>query len=307
MQVWSTALPDNVIEAGKASGAIIFDPNASSTFKNFDGYTWSIRYGDGSAASGNVGRDNVKIGDITVEGQAIELADTLSTQLQNQTSSCGLLGLGFGSINTVKPTPVNTPLENMILQKDIPADKALFSCYLGSYKDADDPDHGESFYTFGGIWEPAIPQGKQISYTPVDNSDGFWKFSAPSVVINGNTLNLGSNMAIADTGTTLIMASDRVCEAFYGAIEGAIYSRSEMGWVFPKSVPTEALPLITFAVGHRGFTIEKEHLAFAEIDGTEWVFGGIQSRGSLAFDILGDVFLKSVYAVSDNTSASPQY
>lgn len=28
------------------------------------------------------------------------------------------------------------------------------------------------------------------------------------------------------------------------------------------------------------------------------VYGGIQSRGSMTFDILGDTFLKSIYAVS---------
>lgn len=28
-----------------------------------------------------------------------------------------------------------------------------------------------------------------------------------------------------------------------------------------------------------------------------YLFGGIQSRGDLTFDILGDVFLKSVYVV----------
>lgn len=29
------------------------------------------------------------------------------------------------------------------------------------------------------------------------------------------------------------------------------------------------------------------------------VYGGIQSRGDMSFDILGDTFLKSVYAVFD--------
>jgi len=306
-QIWSTALPKDIIEAGEASGAIVFNPDNSSTFNSLDGYTWSIRYGDNSAASGIVGTDNVKIGSITVEAQPIELANEMSTQLQNQTSSCGLLGLAFGSINTVKPTPVKTPLENMILQKDIPIEKSLFTCYLGSYKDASDPDHGESFYTFGEIWEPAIPRGRQISYTPVNNSDGFWKFSAPSAVINGNTLGLGNNTAIADTGTTLMMVSDQVCEELYGAIEGAYYSKSEMGWVFPRNVPTKTLPDFAVAVGTQTITIEKEHFGFAGINGTELVYGGIQSRGSLPFDIWGDVFLKGVYAVRDHRFTPAHY
>lgn len=34
--------------------------------------------------------------------------------------------------------------------------------------------------------------------------------------------------------------------------------------------------------------------------GNGFTFGGIQSRGTLDFDIFGDVFLKSVYAVCES-------
>lgn len=81
------------------------------------------------------------IGSITIENQAIELANTLSTQFL-QGAGDGLLGLAFGNINTVKPSPVQTPVENMISQKDIPANAELFTAYLGSYKDTNDPDKG---------------------------------------------------------------------------------------------------------------------------------------------------------------------
>ena len=64
----------------------------------------------------------------------------------------------------------------MIAQKDIPDTAELFTVYLGSVKDAQDPDKGQSFYTFGSIDQSAVPQGQQISYTPVDNSQGFWMF-----------------------------------------------------------------------------------------------------------------------------------
>lgn len=41
----------------------------------------------------------------------------------------------------------------------------------------------------------------------------------------------------------------------------------------------------------RGITLQTYSLI------SSWVFGGIQDRGDSAFDILGDVFLKNVYAV----------
>lgn len=245
-----------------------------------------------------MGTDNFKIGNITVESQAVELASRISSQLEGQTASRGLLGLAFGSINTVKPKPVRTPLENMILQQDIPANQELFTCYLGSYKDENDPDHGRSFYTFGGIDQAAVQSsGQQISYTPIDNSEGFWMFRSPSVVINGETINLPNNRAIADTGTTLMLVSDQVCDQIYSAIDGAEYSEDAMGYIYPANTPAEKLPTISFAVGNKQIVIEKEHFNFAKYNST-MVFGGIQSQGNLDFNIFGDVFLQCVYAVS---------
>lgn len=81
-------------------------------------------YGDGSGASGIVGNDKVVIGGVAIASQAVELADKLSTQFQ-QSAGDGLLGLAFGTINTVKPTPVKTPVENI-------GGNQLFSAYLGS-------------------------------------------------------------------------------------------------------------------------------------------------------------------------------
>lgn len=58
------------------------------------------------------------MGNILVEGQAVECANAASSQMFNSKMD-GLLGLAFGKLNGVKPKPVNTPVENMILQGDI--------------------------------------------------------------------------------------------------------------------------------------------------------------------------------------------
>jgi len=77
------------------------------------GSSWKIKYGDGSTASGIVGTDNVNLGGLCVENQAIELASKLSSQFMKSAGD-GLLGLAFGKINTVKPKGVTTPVENMV-------------------------------------------------------------------------------------------------------------------------------------------------------------------------------------------------
>jgi hypothetical protein len=139
--------------------------------------------------------------------------------------------------------------------------------------------------------------GQEISYTPVDNSQGFWMFSSTSATVNGTTVDQSGNTAIADTGTTLALVADATCKAIYAAIPGSTYDSTQQGYLFPSSTTADQLPVVTFAVGDTQFTVNKEDLGFADA-GNGMVYGGIQSRGTMTFDILGDTFLKSIYAVS---------
>lgn len=51
-----------------------------------------------------------------------------------------------GTINTVRPHPVHTPVENMMQRSDIPKTAALFTAYLTNHIDGVPP-----CYTFGYI------------------------------------------------------------------------------------------------------------------------------------------------------------
>lgn len=294
--VWSTNLPSNILS--QAQGHTVFDPTKSSTFQQTSGETWKIGYGDGSTASGTVGTDNVKVGGLVIKNQAVELADTMSTQFVQGTGD-GLLGLAWGTINTVKPAPVATPVANMISQADIPQSAELFTAKLGSWRDANDPDQGASFYTFGFIDQATVQaSGQQIHYTPVDNSQGFWMFNSTSATVNGQTVDRSGNTAIADTGTTLALVDDNTCQAIYNSIPGAKYDSTSQGYIYPASTTVDQLPIVTFDVGGQQFAVQKEDLGFADA-GNGFIYGGIQSRGNMTFDILGDTFLKSIYAIFD--------
>jgi hypothetical protein len=129
--VMSTKLPSST-QSSAGSSHTIFDPSKSSSWKDQSGSTWQIQYGDGSTASGTCGTDNVNIGGIIIKNQVVELADNLSSQFA-QGPGDGLLGLAWGSINTVKPTPAKTPVENMISQQDIAQNEELFTvCHIRS-------------------------------------------------------------------------------------------------------------------------------------------------------------------------------
>jgi len=303
--VWSTELPASIQNSGSSHN--IFNPSKSSTWQTSSGSTWQIQYGDGSTASGDVGTDNVNLGGIVVKNQAVELAKTLSSSFASGPGD-GLLGLAWPNINTVQPQSVATPVENMISQSDLPSDAQLFTAYLGSVGVASATGNNSgavsgsstdatSFYTFGFIDEQSS-NGQTPAYTPVDNSQGFWMFDSTSAQVGSQNVDRSGNKAIADTGTTLCLVSDDLCQAIYGAIPGAQQNTQQQGWVFPTNTDLSSLPQIQVAVGDNLFTINPEELPFEDLgDGT--YYGGIQSRGSQDFDIFGDVFLRSVYAVFD--------
>lgn len=274
----------------------IFDPSKSSTWKESTSQAWKISYGDGSSASGDVGTDVVDVGGLKVENQSVELAKTLAQSFA-EGSGDGLLGLAFPSINTIttsnKSTPQNTPVANMIAQSDIPKDAELFTSAFYSSRD----QQAKSFYTFGYIDQDLVGDA-EISWVDIDNSEGFWMFPSTTATIAGKQITQSSNTAIADTGTTLALVSDEVCDALYAAIPGAKYDEQQQGYTFPNTVTLDQLPDFSVAVGDKEFVIQKEDLAFAAADENTW-YGGVQSRGQNPFDILGDTFLKSVYAIWD--------
>ncbi|KAJ6616644.1 acid protease [Mycena sp. CBHHK59/15] len=299
--VWSSELT-----RVSKTGHTIYDPRKSKTSKKQAKSTWcdarspwiskltpfpprNISYGDGSSASGDVYMDTVTVGNTTIPSQAVELARTLSAQFASGEGSDGLLGLAWPALNTVSPAPAKTPVENMIEQKLIA--QPLFTVKL---------DRGDNagFYSFGEI--DTTVTSNPITYTPVDNSQGFWMVPSTSYVLNGKTIERAGNTAILDTGTTLALISDDAVSQIYGAIKGAKFDANQGGWMYPAGA---ALPTLAFAVGETMYTLSAADFPYGEAaDG--YVFGGVQSRGTNPFDILGDIFLKSVYVVFNQGEAT---
>ena len=102
----------------------------------------------------------------------------------------------------------------------------------------------------------------------------------------------------AEKMNVLYVVSDDLCKSIYEAIPGATFDKRQQGWIFPIGTPANRLPKVTIAVGDKQFEIQKEDFGFAKCaEGMQ--YGGIQSRGDSNFDILGDTWLKAVYATFD--------
>jgi aspergillopepsin I len=104
----------------EVDGQTLYSPSKSSSAQKLQGESWKISYGDGSSSSGDVYSDVVSIGGLSVKGQAVESATTVSSTFTEDTGSSGLLGLGFSNINTVSPNQQKTFFANAQSSLDKP-------------------------------------------------------------------------------------------------------------------------------------------------------------------------------------------
>jgi aspergillopepsin I len=76
------------------------------------------------------------------------------------------------------------------------------------------------------------------------------------------------------------------------------------GYTFDCSVTP---PDFNVAIGGKTFTVPGKYIVYAPLSaGSSKCFGGIQANTGIGFNIFGDVFLKAVYAIFDDSSSSPR-
>ncbi|KAI9847526.1 MAG: Type I transmembrane sorting receptor [Thelocarpon superellum] len=257
-----------------------YSPRKSKSFKSLSGYTWSIQYGDGSGASGDVGTDTVVVGGTTVAAQAVELAKQVSSSFSQGTGD-GLLGLGFSSINTVQPQQQKTFFDNAASSLDAP----IFT--------ADLRHNQPGSYDFGFIDDTKYTGS--INYTPVNSAQGFWEFSSTGYQVGSGAFKSQSIDAIADTGTTLFLTDDAIVSDYYSQVQGAQNDQTQGGYTFPCSA---SLPDFTFGVGAYRAVISGSLINYAPVDANT-CFGGIQSNQGLGMSIFGDIMFKSQFVIFD--------
>ncbi|KAF6818150.1 eukaryotic aspartyl protease [Colletotrichum sojae] len=271
----------------QVAGQTIYNIGASTSAKVVQGATWSISYGDGSSSSGNVYMDKVTIGGVTVENQAVESANTVSASFSRNKNQSGLVGLAFGSINTVKPAKQKTFFENAMNNLATP----LFTANLKRAAAGN--------YNFGFLDTTEFTG--DITFIPANTTQGFWQFTAQgfSVGSNGTAAQQAPHEAIADTGTTLMLLPDAIVSAYYQTIASAKFDSANGGFMFNCK---DQIPSFTVDMGRYKAVVPGEFIKFAPVDGqtietSNSCFGGIQSAGTLPFAIYGDVFLKSQFVV----------
>lgn len=244
--VFSTQLP-----AQARVGHQAYDPLLSPTFKAMPGAKFSIIYGDGTSASGNVGTDRVDVGGAIVTNQAVQMATSVSAAFVQDTNLSGLLGLGFSQLSTVKPTKQKTFFENVMPSLAQP----LFT--------ADLPKDAVGAYEFGRIDYTKFVG--RLSWITADTSKGFWQVSTTGLKVGNGQTKLPAAQAIVDTGTTLMLVSKEFSDGYYSHVPGA--KRTAGGMTFPCNA---TLPDLLLDVGG---------VYTARVRGSDINFGVLQGDG----------------------------
>jgi hypothetical protein len=241
------------LAAKATAGHTLFDPTKSKTLKMINGASFSISYGDGSGAAGNVGTDTVNIGGATVTNQAIEMATAVSQSFTEDVNNNGLVGLAFSKLNTVKPQQQKTFFDNVMPSLAEPVFTAdLKKAQAGSYE-------------FGRIDTTKFKGA--MAWVPVNTTQGFWQFPSQMFAVgNGQpTMGQAGFQAIADTGTTLIITNPAVVQGYYSQIPGAVNDQ-QVGGV---TVPCDAqLPDLMLQVGDQYMArVKGADINFAQVQG----------------------------------------
>ncbi|ETS73672.1 hypothetical protein PFICI_14618 [Pestalotiopsis fici W106-1] len=267
---------NNQLSGAATTGHTVFDATKSNTFALMNGASFEISYGDGSGAAGNVGTDTVNVGGATVTAQAVELATAVSKSFVQDTSNNGLLGLAFSKLNTVQPQQQKTFFDNVMPSLAEP----VFTADLRA--------NATGAYEFGRVDTSKFTG--QMTWVPINDTQGFWQFASESFAVNGGATQQGTAgaQAIADTGTTLVLADPVAVDAYYSQVQGAVNDAQAGGFVFPCDTQ---MPDLALDIGGTPATIKGADINFAQVDAQN-CFGGVQASPANLF-IYGDIFFKS--------------
>ena len=190
------------------------------------------------------------MGATTVTGQAVELAQSVSSQFVADTPNDGLLGLGFDSINTGTPNKLQTFFGNAMSTLAAP----LFTANLKKGQAGN--------YNFGYI--DTTEYTGSITYVPVKTNNGFWEFTGNGYAVGAGAFVSTSIDAIADTGTSLLYLPSAAVTAYYAQVSGASYSSAQGGYIFPCSA---TLPSITLGIGSYQAVVPGSYINYAPATG----------------------------------------
>jgi len=239
---------------------------------------FSVQYGTG-AVGGYLATDTVSFAGTTIQYQ-FGLANRTSDDFDHFAFD-GILGMSMSKGQT------QNYMQTLKASKQISAN--IFGVYLS--RNADGPNTGEISI---GAPNKAKYTGDLV-YTAVSTSaGGDWATPLEAFSFDGKAAGSGGKLAYLDTGTSYIFGPKDDVAAFYKLIPGSATTDGEI-----YSVPCNTSQTLSLTFAGATFAIEQQDWISAPYS-TGICYGNIYGREVVANAwLLGDVFLKNVYAVFD--------
>ncbi|XP_054733489.1 lysosomal aspartic protease-like [Anastrepha obliqua] len=251
-----------------------YDSSASSTYVA-NGESFSIQYGSGSL-TGYLSQDTVSVAGLSISNQVFaEAVDEPGTTFVNSNFD-GILGMAFQSIAVDNVVP---PFYNIWSQGLV--DNDVFSFYLAR---AGTSNQGGELILGGS--DPNYYQGG-LTYVSV-SQQGYWQFSLDGATMGGQVMCSSGCQAIADTGTSLIVAPHNAYSVYMNIVD------PDLDGVVDCSL-IDSLPDMEFVIGGNTFLVPASQYILND-------FGQCSPAVSYMgtdFWILGDIFIGMYYTEFD--------
>ncbi|KAL9947040.1 hypothetical protein D7B24_005679 [Verticillium nonalfalfae] len=252
-----------------------FGPDDSKTFERVDEH-YSVKYGSGSVKGSKV-TDTINVAGMNLKfkfGVANETSDDF-----NHFPFDGILGLSLSGGES--DNFMNIVADSKTL------DKNVFCVFIN--RAADGPNTGE--LSFGACNNDKYTG--DFTYTDVGSSNGDWAVPMDGLTYDGKKAGVKGKLAYIDTGTSYVFGPESDVKAFHENIPG---SSSSDGTTW--TVPCDSNEEVTYIFSGVSYTISAKDWRSKPKDGvcTSNIYGHEVVPNSW---LLGDLFLKNVYAVFD--------
>ncbi|TDL21727.1 acid protease [Rickenella mellea] len=278
------------------------------------GLTSKITYVDLTSAEGPVLIANVTFGNVTVPSAFISAAGSNATL----NGDAGVIGVGPPTLSriarTLKNTTFNgkTPLENASTREfpqifaANPDEPKFFTFQLSRSETTGTTSGG--IFTIGEVNSTL----SGISNAPKLNvvSPNRWTVLMDGMIVNGKTVTGNSRFNISgqgptqtvanfDTGGTQSLVPQFYADAIYSNVPGAEFDSSQGVYIVPCNTKID----VSFLFSGIAYPVHPIDTVQAQLDPTTGMavcFGGFLVATGLPQDfVLGDVFLRDVYALHD--------
>ncbi|KAH8266767.1 hypothetical protein KR026_010501 [Drosophila bipectinata] len=252
----------------------LYYSNMSSTFQS-NGSVFDITYVEGTVA-GFMSQDLVSVAGLRGVLQTFGEVTTETGANFLNSSFDGILGMAFPplAVNLVTPFFQNLYHHKLVQQP-------VFSFLLRN--NGTTASYGGELILGGS--DPALYRG-QLTYVTVSNPE-YWQFVTDSIQM-GNTVISRGSAAIADTGTSLLLAP----LAQYTQIAG-IFKVNSQGYFRCRKI--SSWPTLNFRISGVSFKVPPQNYILQE--GAYCTLAIVSSNQE--FWILGDVFLGLYYTIFD--------